>query len=200
MNRNLVYAQLNSLLRNIRQEATAFLPNVAVPTADSHKYEAAQQKFARWEAELARLADQLVSADRQLGSRGESGLWGLPRDQRYPARQSLDDRRAAIADAMSAVRQTQQELAAVIARFGGLTPAEMVQAVSKLASQITGSAEAMQKARTELSKAVSHPSGPAFVMRDSQAVGGQDLLVSLAVVGRLVQILALKVASRFKQR
>ena len=195
MNRNVVYSQLIALLRDVRQGATALLPNIAVPTAGSQKYDEAKLKFARWEAELARLADQLVAADRQLGSR-ESGLWGLPRDQRYPARQSLNDQRAAIADAMSAVRQTRQELAAVIARFGGLTPAESVQAIAKLASNITGSAETMQKARTELAKSISQPSGPAFVSRDAQAVGGQDLLVSLAVVGRLVQILALKLASR----
>ena len=192
MDLNVIRFQLTGLLKAIMAETTAYLAPDSVPTADKRRYAEAQAKFSRWEAELSGIMSRLESQDSWLAMQQKQNA-SLPRDQRYRAQQSLGDRRAAVGEAMDLANEVAARLADLLNRFGALTPVEKVQALEKLVSKLGGSAKSMHQATKTLESLLTQPQGATIRTRVDSGI---DPFVMLAVIGRLLHMLALKAASK----
>ncbi len=191
MDLQLIHVQLGRLLGTIEQELTKLLSSASFPLASSAAYDRVWHSIDSWEEQLNLIGRNLSSEMQRLEL--ESGrISSLPRDARYSMQQSLADRGRNLNDAMAAVGKVRERLDLLLDRLGRPTGPEIIKALEKLTTGTYKQAELMQAASRELhalssTTSVSSIRGPA-------PSAGPDLLVSIAVIGRMLQIVALHLA------
>ncbi len=188
-----IYLQLAALLRAIDRELTGLLPSASLPLAGSSAYERLAGKLDQWERQLAQIARVLSSQLHALALQGQY-VQQLPRASRYPARQSIGDRTQNIDAALKELAAVRARLDALFDRIGRPTGPEVVKAIEKLATTAFKEAELTRAATRELQSSITKSSGP--VLHGAAPAAGPDLLVSVAVVGRLMHILVLRYLAR----
>lgn len=196
MDLNPIYMQLATLLHAIDRELTKLLPAASLPLAASAAHESLGNQLGQWENQLEQLA-RILSSERHALSLQERQISALPRDARYTARQSVTDRTRNVDVALKDLALVRARLDALFDRFGRPTGTEILKALEKLTAGTFKEVKLTQAATRELQSLTAKPSGQ--VLRSPSPGTAPDLLVSLAVVGRLLHILALRLLKRSKR-
>ncbi len=126
-------------------------------------------KLALFEQDLRRILRQLLG--KQVALENERHLlWRIPRDQRYSARQSIDDREQVNLDLVELAEITLRELLAFSGDAGGMKPGDW-EALGEKATEL------VEKLDSALVHTVVHQvqTGPAFVSTPLPGFGLEHL-------------------------
>ena len=139
-------------------------------------------KLARYETRLRTILARLTSdLNRYQGER--TLLWRIPREHRYSARQSLEDREAATLDLVELAERTLQDLLDFGGSASGMKPADW----ENLAEKATETAVNIDKTLTQ-TVVQQLQKGPAFTAANPHPGLGLEHLPAL--VGMIVAIIA----------
>jgi hypothetical protein len=196
MDLNAAHAHLRLMLNGIDQELTTLLP----ATSLGHSYESAYRKLEQrlniWQRNIALIQRDLSSAKHRT-QHELSNVHELPRNERYRARQSAESRLADIVLAQQAAGAVLQRLFFLLGRLGSPTWPEIINSVSEVIDNAQTSIEEASAAKKQLQSmiAVAKTPGPQ-VLTASPASSQVDILLSLAVLGRILHMTALKIATK----
>ncbi len=189
MDLSVIQVQLSSVLRAIDQELTKLLPSVSVPIAPSSAHDQLCRKMSSWETQLDLIVRNLSSELQRLDLESKR-ISSFPRNARYSAGQSITDRIRNFDGAMRAAATVRERLEQLFDRLGRPTGPEIVKALEKLTTGAYKQVELTQAAGRELRSLTAKPNVP--IVRGATPAAGPDLMVSIAVVGRLLHLLALR--------
>jgi hypothetical protein len=189
MDLSVIQVQLASVLRAIDQELTKLMPSVAVPSVTSSAHDQLCRKMSSWESQLDLMARNLSSELQRLQLESKR-ISSFPRSARYAMAQSVTDRIRNFDGAMSAAATVRDRLEQLFDRLGRPTGPEIVKAIEELTTGAYKQIELTQAAVRELRSLTTKSSGP--VIRGATPAAVPDLIVSIAVVGRLLHLLALR--------
>ncbi len=190
----MVYAQLAHVLAGIDRELNQLLSAAAPPEAGSPAHQRLMGLVSTWTQDLKRNADALKSAQHALQAELDRAK-SLPRDVRYRATQSATSRQSAVADAQKAalaVHKRLQELDQAFSR-----PPTGAKAASSAIGKAADTLKELSEHRTDLAKlesAMTLSGSPMITVPPPPA--GQDVLVTLSVLLRLLQMATLRWAKK----
>ena len=179
-----IRSTLNAIRASIRQQALSQLTSAkGVRVTDPGK-DAFWRKLGLQEARLRTIMRQLHG--RQHAHENErSLLWRIPRDRRYPAQQSVNDREAVTLDLIELAETTLRELLEFSGDLPNMKPGDW----EKLGEDVVSLAVKVDKA--VLHAAVQQlQKGPAFTVANAHPGLNLDQLSPL--VGLLVAVIASK--------
>jgi hypothetical protein len=189
MDLNVIHVQLASVLRAIDQELTFLLPAESLPLAGTAAHARLCQKVSELDRQLDLVVRNLSSGQHALALESQR-IRSLPRDLRYSSQQSVIGRRRNLDDAMRVVATVHTRLEQLFDRIGRPTGPEVLRALEKLITGAYNQVELTRAVTQELQRLTTKPSGP--VIRASAPATTPDLLASIAIVGRLMHILAVR--------
>ena len=180
----MIRSTLNAIRASVRQQALSQLTSAkGVKTTEPGK-DAFWRKLGLQEARLRTILRQLQG--RQHAHEHErSLLWRIPRDRRYPAQQSVDDREAVTLDLIELAETTLRELLEFSGDLPGMKPGDW----EKLGEEVADLAVKVDK--VVLHAAVQQlQKGPAFTVANAHPGFTLDHLSPL--VGLLMAVIASK--------
>jgi len=189
MDLSAIQVQLSSVLRAIDQELTKLLPSVSIPIAGSSANDQLFRKISSWESQLNLIVRNLSSELQRLDLESKR-ISSFPRNAQYSAAQSVNDRIRNLDGAMRAAATVRKRLEQLFDRLGRPTGPEIIKALEKLTTGAYKQVELTQAVGRELRSLTAKPSAP--VIHGATPAAGPDLMVSIAVVGRLLHLLALR--------
>jgi hypothetical protein len=188
-----IYMQLTVMLNGIDRELTKLLSAESIPLAPSASHERLGEQLEQWTRQAGQLT-RILSIERNAIELQSSRIPGLPREARYSVRQSVTDRNRNVEQAFKALAIVRGRLDMLFDRLGRPTGPEILKALEKLTTGAFKQVELTQAATRELQSLTMKLPGP--TLRGASQTVAPDMLVSLAVIGRLLHILALRFARR----
>jgi hypothetical protein len=184
--------RIHFLAREIEQELTDLMPDCTLPTPGTWQYEELWKKLGYWKLQIDLVARDIAGASR-MSDLAASRILSVPRSQRYSVRQSVVDRKQNILDSLQAVMDLRSSLDKLLQRCTSPTLQELIKLNAEIFEKFHEMAEDRQKAVQELGLLVMPPS--AVNIQKPQSVSApQDILVTLTVVGRILQLLVMRIA------
>jgi hypothetical protein len=191
---NMVYAQLARVLAGIDHELNQLLSGAEPPEPGSPGHQHLMGLLATWTQDLKRLADGLKSAQHALQAELDRAK-SLPRDVRYRATQSATSRQSAVQDAQKAALTVHKRLQELDQRFS--RPPTGAKATASAIGKASDTLKELAEHKADLARVESTmalPGSPLITVPPPPA--GQDVLVTLSVLLRLLQMAALRWAKK----